>query len=827
MAESKKKNGELSETKNNYKFVIRNIIFLIFGLLCFISCLPSFANVKNDYLIISSANLGFSDIITLKFPEVSNPIGIFGAVISYNFMYFFGKLLALSICISLMIFSVFELIFKEENFIKIKTITFILASYFLSVLFWNTEKFRILTDGFFIYKSFNIFSKIFNHTGTNIITGTLLFFSVLIIFEVENIKKLLMSLLNFAGKLFYPVYKIFRYENIKKLFSKKEKSEKYLSKSDIIKENALDDYEPEDCNLQINHSSLPSEKEVEKNENSYSVNKDKMSEQEESLLPDDNCDFREFEEDVPNIKTYEEGNFDAPVSKEKEIRKLLPRKIVGKSENQAEFEEYTVPDIDDFLSAPVKINNTDKAELENEIKKTGSLIKAKLQEFSIEASVINVNIGPIITRYELKPAPGISVKKFSYLADDMALALKAKSLRVQAPIPGKGLVGIELPNKNRDIIYLKDILQSQEMSDSKTKLGIGLGKDISGTPVVADLTKMPHLLIAGATGSGKSVCINTMINSLLLFKKPEDVRLVMIDPKRIELSGYEGIPHMIQDVVTDPDDALFALNWAVSEMERRYELLQKYKVRDIISYNKKIEEIDKIGENPYKLTEYEEKDIKLPYIVIIVDEFADLIMTAGKDIELPITRLAQMARAIGIHLILATQRPSSKVITGVIKANFPARIAFQVSSKIDSRVILDMNGAEQLLGKGDMLFLPPGKAVPERVHGAYMSDDEIENLVKYLVKQPKPDLQIEIITEKTENLETFNYDDDLFPEAARMVVSSEMASVSMLQRHFKIGYARAGRLIDLLEKASVVGPHQGSKSRDVLVTLEDLEKHGF
>jgi DNA segregation ATPase FtsK/SpoIIIE, S-DNA-T family len=368
------------------------------------------------------------------------------------------------------------------------------------------------------------------------------------------------------------------------------------------------------------------------------------------------------------------------------------------------------------------------------------------------------------------------------------------------------------------MIYLKDILLSDEMKQLDKPLTIGLGKDISGNPLVADLAKMPHLLIAGATGSGKSVCINTLIVSLLLRTTPAELRLVLIDPKRVELAGYEGIPHLIGDVVTEPDDALGTMHWAVREMEKRYEMLQDLTVRDINSYNQKLKD-DKTGEF---------KDFSpLPFIVIVVDEFADLIMTAGRDIELPITRLAQMARAVGIHLILATQRPSIKVITGIIKANFPARIAFQVSSKVDSRVILDMMGAERLLGQGDMLFVPPGKAIPDRIHGAFVSDVEITKLCEYLKDQPKPKSELFITSGEKGGLQKFEYDDELFPDAARIVISANMASVSMLQRHFKIGYARAGRLIDMLEQAGIIGPHLGSKSRDVLASESDLDVYGL
>ncbi len=475
--------------------------------------------------------------------------------------------------------------------------------------------------------------------------------------------------------------------------------------------------------------------------------------------------------------------------------------------------EYVIPSIDDFLESPVKLSDRDRKEIENQIIGTSQILKGKLSEFGIEAEVRNVNIGPIITQYELEPARGVKVNKFTSLADDLALAIKAKSIRVQAPIPGRGLIGIEIPNLTRDMIYLRDLLLCEEMRATPSKLAFGLGKDIAGRPVVTDLAKMPHLLIAGATGSGKSVCINTIIMSLILRTTPDDLRLILIDPKRVELAGYGELPHLIGNVVTEPDTALENMYWAVKEMERRYELLQEARVRDISGYNER-------AENDPELD-------KLPYIVIIVDEFADLILTSGKDIELPITRLAQMARAVGIHLILATQRPSIKVITGIIKANFSARIAFQVSSRVDSRVILDQIGAERLLGSGDMLFLPPGKALPERIHGAFVSDHEIARVCDFLAMQPKPRQDFSIVADDTSVDGEFDYDDDLFPEAARVVVSANTASVSMLQRHFRIGYARAGRLIDLLERARIIGPHLGSKSRDVIATTDELERRGI
>jgi len=515
-------------------------------------------------------------------------------------------------------------------------------------------------------------------------------------------------------------------------------------------------------------------------------------------------------ESMPNISDHVELD-QAPAASAPSPKPERPQ--VVREDFGDEDRPYEKPRVEDFLESPVKLSEKDRKEIEAQILGTSSIMQNKLAEFGIEAEVRNVNIGPIITQYELEPAKGVKVSKFASLADDLALAIKAKSIRVQAPIPGRGLIGIEIPNLTRDMIYLKDLLLSDEMQKNSSKLAFGLGKDISGRPIIADLTKMPHLLIAGATGSGKSVCINTILMSLIMRTTPDDLRLILIDPKRVELAGYSELPHLIGNVVTDPDTALETMYWSVKEMERRYELLQEAKVREIISYNEKAAQ--------------DEEMERLPYIVIVVDEFADLIMTSGKDIELPIARLAQMARAVGIHLILATQRPSIKVITGIIKANFSARIAFRVSSRVDSRVILDMIGAERLLGSGDMLFVPPGKASPERIHGAYVSDAEIARVNDYLALQPKPKQDFSLQKEIENKRDSFfEWDDELFPEAAKVVVRSNTASVSMLQRHFKIGYARAGRIVDLLEQAQIVGPHLGSKSRDVIASREDLIRLG-
>lgn len=476
------------------------------------------------------------------------------------------------------------------------------------------------------------------------------------------------------------------------------------------------------------------------------------------------------------------------------------------------------------------------------------ILEAKLKDFNVDGEVVEVKPGPVVTMFEFAPAPGIKVNKISNLSDDLSMALRATSIRIVAPIPGRGVVGIEIPNTKREMVYLKDILESEEFRKSGGRLPMALGKDIFGKTRVSDLAKMPHLLVAGSTGSGKSVSINTMILSLLYRANPEDVRIIMVDPKMLELSIYEGIPHLLLPVVTDPKKASLALGWAVREMERRYQLMANKGVRNIDGYNKKIAKEEKDKERLARLAaveasnkaqdnEFDEEPIApldvppaaeaeldhghLPYIVVIVDELADLMLVAGREIEEHIARLAQMARAAGIHLILATQRPSVDVITGLIKANFPTRISFKVFSRIDSRTILDTMGAESLLGMGDMLFLPPGTSCLNRVHGAFVSELEVQKVVDFLTKQGSPTYDNTILTPPPTSAGDGGDDleyDERYDEAVALVAQAQQASISMVQRRLRIGYNRAARIIEKMEQEGIVGPSDGtSKGREVLI----------
>ncbi len=455
---------------------------------------------------------------------------------------------------------------------------------------------------------------------------------------------------------------------------------------------------------------------------------------------------------------------------------------------------------------------------QDEMAQNSRLLEKKLLEFGVEGRVTAVNPGPVITSYELEPGPGIKINRIVALADDLALGLKAMSVRVVAPIPGKAAVGVEIPNQRRATVYLRDVLGTKEFANESLQLPLALGKESGGAPMVADLTQMPHLLIAGETGSGKSVCINSLILSFVYRAQPRDVRLLLIDPKRVELSLYNGIPHLVDKVVVDPKDAARRLQRVVLHMEERYKLFAHVGARNLQSYNRKMA-LEPPGEDP------EAPGIHngpLPLLVVVIDELADLMMTAQSDVENAIMRLAQMARAVGIHLIVATQRPSVDVLTGVIKANFPARISFRVASKVDSRTILDMNGAEALLGKGDMLFVPPGSSRPIRIHGCNVTEVEIRRVVEFLANQGRSEEFVwSLLPPEPEAAAEEDEGDELYRQAVDMVVQTQQASISMIQRRLRVGFNRAARMIERMEREGVVSPMDGTRPREVLVSREE------
>ena len=460
---------------------------------------------------------------------------------------------------------------------------------------------------------------------------------------------------------------------------------------------------------------------------------------------------------------------------------------------------YKLPGLD-LLTSPPPLS---EREIQENPEDSSKILEDTLMDFGIEVKVVKVSRGPVITRYELQPASGVRVQKITTLSDNIALAMKAVTIRIVAPIPGKSTVGVEVPNLKRTLVYLREVLEAKEYKKEGSKLKLALGKDISGTPIVADLDKMPHLLIAGATGSGKTVCLNSVITALLCNATPEELKFLMIDPKKVELAPFNDLPHLLAPVVKDSKKASHILSWACNEMDRRYEVFAEAGVRNIDGYNQRSEN----GQN------FE----KMPYIVIVIDELHDLMLVAREQVEDMITRIAQLARAVGIHMIIATQRPSVDVITGVIKANLPSRISFKVASKVDSRTVLDMNGAEKLLGRGDMLFIESGNPKPTRAQAALVSDEEIEKVTSFIRAQRKPEFMEEIIKIEQTKAGTSKFDkDEIYEEAVKLVVQTKQASVSMLQRRLGVGYTRAARLIDMMEDEGIVGPYQGSKPRELL-----------
>lgn len=507
------------------------------------------------------------------------------------------------------------------------------------------------------------------------------------------------------------------------------------------------------------------------------------------------------------------------ISNETVVKEIKAKEAAVPDRKKAEGKDYIFPPV----TLLIKEQQTQSSGYEQYLKETALKLQQTLESFGVNVTITDISCGPSVTRYEMFPEQGTKVSKILSLTDDIKLNLAASDIRIEAPIPGKAAIGIEIPNKHNQTVHFRDLIESSTFKNFKSRLAFAVGKDIGGKTVVTDLAKMPHLLIAGATGSGKSVCINTLIMSILYKAPPEEVKLIMVDPKMVELSIYNGIPHLLIPVVTDPKKASGALNWAVAEMTNRYKKFTETGVRNIEGYNKKVKELQKSGEiDPETIK-------KMPQIVIIIDELADLMMVAPGEVEDAIVRLSQLARAAGIHLVIATQRPSVNVITGLIKANVPSRIAFSVSSGVDSRTIIDMNGAEKLLGKGDMLFYPAGYSKPVRVQGAFISDSEISDVVEFLKENEDVAVYDTEVTEKIENklnsAAISQEKDEYFEAAARFVIEKDKASIGMIQRMFKVGFNRAARIVDQLADAGIVGPEEGTKPRKVLMSSEQLEAY--
>ena len=626
--------------------------------------------------------------------------------------------------------------------------------------------------GFFSY-------KLLGSLGTYIFVGIIILVNLYIMLRT-NIDQIIMAYEDLSDYL----------EDRKKILAEK-KIKRENDKSNKVEEKELKKSKKEDKKLKILDN--------------FKIKKDNLLEDNKTK---ENKDFIIKEYKTTNIKNTQENNSNIQESSSEELTEKDKEEFKN-IDQELPDETYIYPDI-----SLLNISESNNTMSNQEIIKNGKIIEKTLDNFNMDCQITSINKGPVITCYELKPAPGIKLSRIVSLSDNISMALGSSDIRIEAPIPGKTVVGIEVANKFKDSVGLREILESSEFVNSKSDVPLTLGKDVEGNIIVESISDMPHLLIAGATGSGKSVCINTIITNILYKSSPNDVRLMLIDPKVVELSVYNGIPHLLIPVVTNPKKAGYALNWAVDEMERRYKLFAEAQVRDIKGYNKKKIKEGKISE-------------KIPKIVIIVDELADLMMVSSNEIEDYIARLAQMARACGMHLILATQRPSVDVITGTIKANIPSRIAFAVSSAVDSRTILDMSGAEKLLGRGDMLFYPSSYSKPKRIQGAFISDEEVERLVDF-VKLNNENSEINkqsLIASQINNKEKDdNLDlDPLFADAINYVLGDEQASISYLQRKLKVGYSRAARIVDQMEELGIIGPHEGSKPRKLLKTKEEID----
>ena len=653
----------------------------------------------------------------------------------------------------------------------------------------STEYMDITRSGGIIGAIFGFFSyKLLGSLGTYLVLGLIIVASIYFMLKV-NIDQIIMFTED-LGEYFEDKKKAHEVKKAEKKLKQDEKEKKKIERENLKKDK-------------LELKKAKEEKSIEVEEFGENLVIKDYSEDNTLEKPEE-----EKSEDISLIdkkdKSVDKNIEDIEIDEE-EVLDTIKDDIENK--NKEEY-IYTYPD-----TALLDRLKTKGGFSKDEVIEKGRIIENTMRNFGIESKVVAINRGPVITSYELKPAPGIKLSRIVGLSDNIAMALASSDLRIEAPIPGKTVVGIEVPNNEKDAVGLKELIDSNEFKTIKSDLPLALGKDVEGNILVSGMEDMPHLLIAGATGSGKSVCINSIITSVIYKSSPKDVKLMLIDPKVVELSVYNGIPHLLIDVVTNPKKAAFALNWAVDEMEKRYLAFAENHVRDLKGYNK-------------KMVEEGREDEKLPKILIIVDELADLMMVASKEIEEYIARLAQKARAAGMHLILATQRPSVDVITGTIKANIPSRIAFAVASSVDSRTILDMGGAEKLLGKGDMLFYPSKYPKPKRIQGALISDSEVERVVDFVKNNNEIKTSLESKIEKAIEDKKIKVDDEkdpLFKEAVELVVNDEQASISYIQRKLKVGYSRAGRIVDQMEEMGIIGPHEGSKPRKLLKTKEEID----
>lgn len=653
----------------------------------------------------------------------------------------------------------------------------------------STEYMDITRSGGIIGAIFGFFSyKLLGSLGTYLVLGLIIVASIYFMLKV-NIDQIIMFTED-LGEYFEDKKKAYEVKKAEKKLKQDEKEKKKIERENLKKEK-------------LELKKAKEEKTVE------------VEDFGENLVIKDYSDDNTFE----NLEEEKSKDIDLIDKKDKSADKNIEdieiedEEVLDTIKDDIEnknIEEYIYTYPDTALLDRLKSKGGFS---KDEVMEKGRIIENTMRNFGIESKVVAINRGPVITSYELKPAPGIKLSRIVGLSDNIAMALASSDLRIEAPIPGKTVVGIEVPNNEKDAVGLKELIDSNEFKTIKSDLPLALGKDVEGNILISGMEDMPHLLIAGATGSGKSVCINSIITSVIYKSSPKDVKLMLIDPKVVELSVYNGIPHLLIDVVTNPKKAAFALNWAVDEMEKRYLAFAENHVRDLKGYNK-------------KMVEDGREDEKLPKILIIVDELADLMMVASKEIEEYIARLAQKARAAGMHLILATQRPSVDVITGTIKANIPSRIAFAVASSVDSRTILDMGGAEKLLGKGDMLFYPSKYPKPKRIQGALISDSEVERVVDFVKNNNEIKTSLESKIEKAIEDKKIKVDDEkdpLFKEAVELVVNDEQASISYIQRKLKVGYSRAGRIVDQMEEMGIIGPHEGSKPRKLLKTKEEID----